>query len=62
MSPEAGLQNKRIRFSGIKYVIGSQAEIINSIIASGANIEDNAHLRDQTYNHEAPTDDGGKKT
>ena len=45
-----------------KIVIGSQAEIINSIIASGANIEDNAHLRDQTYNHEAPTGDGGKKT
>lgn len=43
-----------------RIVIGSRAEIINSIIASGANIEDNSRLQDQTYNHEAPTGNGGK--
>ena len=41
-------------------VVGAQAAIINSIIASGANIEDKSRLQDQTYNHEAPTDSGGK--
>jgi mannose-1-phosphate guanylyltransferase len=40
--------------------IGSQASVINSIIASGANIEDKSRLKDQTYNHEAPTGNGGK--
>lgn len=41
-------------------VIGSQVSVINSIIASGANIEDKSRLQDQTYNHEAPAGNGGK--
>jgi ADP-glucose pyrophosphorylase len=40
--------------------VGSQASIINSIVASGANIEDKSRLEDQTYNHEAPSGNGGK--
>lgn len=41
-------------------VIGAEASVINSIIASGANIEDKSYLKDQTYNHEAPSGNGGK--
>lgn len=40
--------------------VGSQVSVINSIIASGANIEDKSRLVDQTYNHEAPSGNGGK--
>jgi mannose-1-phosphate guanylyltransferase len=40
--------------------VGSQASIINSIVASGANIEDKTRLENQAYNHEAPTGNGGK--
>jgi len=41
-------------------VIGEQVSVINSIVASGANIEDKSLLENQTYNHEAPTGNGGK--
>lgn len=41
-------------------VIGTAASVINSIIASSANIKGKSFIKDQAYNHEAPSADGGK--
>jgi NDP-sugar pyrophosphorylase family protein len=40
--------------------VGRAASITNSIVASGANIEDKACLDGQTINYDAPAQSGGK--
>jgi hypothetical protein len=41
--------------------VGKGARITNSIIASGANITDGAHVNGLAVNDQAPTEPNGKK-